>query len=318
VPQESPRRQEPTKHERFTGFTGKLELTFTVVSEYLFVGSGGYEFDPNHRNQRPDVWYTFYRRNGQICIPGTSIKGAIRSIIETISNSCVSQSDRAEDVHKTHNPCRAHKRNPEKSQLCPACRLFGVTGFRGRVHFADALPVEDATLKIVKIGDLHKPDPKKHAGKGRKFYEVKQVPTLSDPRPQQNFRFVEALPKGTRFQTTLHFENLTEGELGLLAWGLGWQVHEGRLALAFPPKLGGAKPRCFGAVEFRPKRILLWQGSAVNLIQKYEPAKEDMLRLIMNCMGKASKEDFLLDEESWKKLRDGMRTQDSTCPQGVY
>jgi hypothetical protein len=96
IPSYSPERKPATTHEKFAGLTGRLELTFTVVSEYLFVGSGAYEFDPNARGDRPDVWYTFYRRNGQLCVPGTSIKGAIRAIVEAISNSCVSQFDAPE------------------------------------------------------------------------------------------------------------------------------------------------------------------------------------------------------------------------------
>jgi CRISPR/Cas system CSM-associated protein Csm3 (group 7 of RAMP superfamily) len=255
------------------------------------------------------VWYTFYRRNDKLCIPGTSIKGAIRAIVEAISNSCVSQYRRSEgkSVPQTHEPCRNTR------QLCPACRLFGVTGFRGRVHFADALPEGEVRHQVVKIGELWEP----RRDQGRKFYEVKQVPTLSDQRPQQNFRFVEALPKGTRFQTTLHFENLTEGELGLLAYALGWQPKEGKLDRAFPPKLGGAKPRCFGAVEFQLKGLQLWEHARNRLLQKRRIPDQEALGLIAGWMKRACDE-HLLHEPSWKKLTDGMRAQDSTCPQGVY
>jgi CRISPR/Cas system CSM-associated protein Csm3 (group 7 of RAMP superfamily) len=83
IPSRAPERKPATTHEKFAGLTGRLELTFTVVSEYLFVGSGAYGFDPNARGDRPDVWYTFYRCNGRLCVPGTSIKGAIRAIVES-------------------------------------------------------------------------------------------------------------------------------------------------------------------------------------------------------------------------------------------
>jgi hypothetical protein len=101
IPSRAPERKPATTHEKFAGLTGRLELTFTVVSEYLFVGSGAYGFDPNARGDRPDVWYTFYRRNGQLCVPGTSIKGAIRAIVEAISNSCVSQRHPREKVRSS-------------------------------------------------------------------------------------------------------------------------------------------------------------------------------------------------------------------------
>lgn len=309
VPQEPPKRDKPTTHERFTGITGKMELTFTVVSEYLFIGSGAYEFDPNHNNQRPDVWYTFYRRKGQLCVPGTSIKGAIRAIVEAISNSCISEFRRREEkVDRNHEPCR------DQNKLCPACRLFGMTGLRGRVHFSDAFPEGQVRPQIVKIGELW--EPRNYSG--RKFYEVKRVPQIADRHPQRNFRFVEAVPKETHFRATLHFENLSEAEVGVMAYALGWRPNQGSLSRAFTPKLGGAKPRCFGAVEFEPVRAIWWrprEGSKLPV-----PRQEDLrqlLSLLCRCM-EAARAQRLLHESSWKSLVKNMQPQETSCPREVY
>lgn len=317
VPSEAPQRSKPTTHERFTGRTGKLELTFTVVSEYLFVGSGAYEFDPNHRNQRPDVWYTFYRRNGQICVPGTSIKGAIRAIVEVISNSCVPQSRRSERVPETHSPkrCQVNKEDPRKSSLCTTCRLFGLTGLRGRVHFADALPVGRVEPAVIKVGELWEP----RNYNGRKFYEVKLVPQLPDKRPQRNFRFVEAVPKETRFNTTLHFENLAEAELGLLAYALGWKPREEVFDRAFTPKLGGAKPRCLGAVRFEPDRLALLEIQKSGLLQSRAVEQDALFSFLVRCMEAAIQpKTGLLHEPSWRQLVKGLQDKSQTCPREMY
>ncbi len=310
IPREAPQRSAPATHERFTGLTGKLGLSFTVVSEYLFIGSGSYEFDPKARGDRPDVWYTFYRRNEQICVPGTSLKGAIRAIVEAISNSCISQYRRRRDerVSPYHKPCQSMKK------LCPACRLFGTTGFRGRVHFADALPAAEAGPTVVKISELWEP----RISRGRKFYEVKQVPELPDSRPQRNCRFVEAMPKETRFCTTLHFENLIQAELGLLFHALGWQVTEGDFdPHAFTPKLGGAKPRCFGAVEFNPLQLMLWKKSQSGLLQAENLGQDPMKNLLTRCLEEARKT-RILHEPSWQQLIKGMQKQSRSCPRELY
>ncbi|WP_049815193.1 RAMP superfamily CRISPR-associated protein [Rhodothermus marinus] len=290
--------------------TGKLELTFTVVSEYLFVGSGAYEFDPNHNNQRPDVWYTFYRRNGQICVPGTSIKGAIRAIVEAISNSCISQFRRSrEKVDKDHEPCR------DQNKLCPACRLFGMTGLRGRVHFSDAFPEGQVRPQIVKIGELW--EPRNYSG--RKFYEVKRVPQLTDKRPQRNFRFVEAMSEGTCFRATLHFENLSEAELGLMAYALGWKTEKGTFDHAFTPKLGGAKPRCFGAVKFDPARLTVWEVQKNGLLQLRMLEGDAVGAKLVRCMEAASRpETGLFHESSWRRLVEGYQEKTDTCPREMY
>jgi CRISPR/Cas system CSM-associated protein Csm3 (group 7 of RAMP superfamily) len=311
IPKEEPDRRPVTTHEKFAGLTGRLELSFTVISEYLFVGSGAYEFDPNHGNRRPDVWYTFYCRNGQICVPGTSLKGAIRAIVEAISNSCVSQRHRRENVRSSHHqPCRFRD---ERSPLCPACRLFGTTGYRGRVHFTDFLPQGEIKPEIVKIGELW--EPKRYDPARRRFYERKSFQPLENHAPQQGFRFVEAVRKGAEFRGALLFENLSEAELGLLLHALGWQLEGERPQ--FAPKLGGAKPRCFGSVEFRPVRLRLRSGGLKGLLAPQEVQGKDMLPRLYQYL-QACRDRKLLHVPSWDALKLGFQPKDERCPREVY
>jgi len=315
IPSRAPERKPATTHEKFAGLTGRLELTFTVVSEYLFVGSGAYGFDPNAQGDRPDVWYTFYRRNGQLCVPGTSIKGAIRAIVEAISNSCVSQRHPREEVRsKAHQLCRFKDKN---SPLCPACRLFGTTGYRGRVHFSDFLPNGEVRSQIVKIGELW--EPKRYDSTKRRFYKSKSFQPTGDSRPQSGFRFVEAVRKETKFQGTLIFENLSEAELGLLFHALGWAVEGERVIIAFAPKVGGAKPRCFGSVQFdyQTACLNLWNSNLKTLLACHEMTDGQVLSFLSHCLQECQKSE-LLHLNSWKALAEEFRPRNETCPKGVY
>ncbi len=317
IPTQAPDRKPAVTHEKFTGLTGRLELSLTVVSKYLFVGSGAFEFDPNAGNKRQDVWYTFYRRNGQICVPGTSIKGAIRAIVEAISNSCVSQIRRSKKSNEQvqsqhHQPCQFDN---EKSPLCPACRLFGTTGYRGRVHFSDFLPSGQVGTEIVKVGELW--EPKRYDQTKRRFYERKSFRPVGDARPQLGFRFVEAVRKETKFQGALMFENLSKVELGLLLHALGWAVEGERIIVAFAPKIGGAKPRCFGSVQFNPVRLHLWGGNWRGLLTPRITTGREVLPLLSRCLQEC-RESTLLHSESWEALRHGFQPQNEPCPREVY
>ncbi len=311
IPAEAPRRTSPPTHERFTSMTGHVSLECTVISDYLFVGSGDYGFDPNSRGDRPDVWYTFYQRHGQVCVPGTSLKGAIRSFLEAISNSCVSQyRRRQEEVGRHHQPCR------DQQALCPACRLFGRTGLRGRVSFSDGLPLGQPQLRIVKIAELWEP---KRFENARRFYEVKTFQPLADQRPQRNFRFVEAVPKGTRFQTTLFFENVTEPELGLIFHALGWTATPHGYREAFTPKIGGAKPRCLGAVRFTPRRLRLWGGSDWRtVLHPVERQGSELSAFVRLCLVACQEQGDLLHRSSWQSLVAAMQPQSALCPREIY
>jgi CRISPR/Cas system CSM-associated protein Csm3 (group 7 of RAMP superfamily) len=309
IPDDHPERKKAPTHERFHDLTGKLELDVIVVSEYLFVGSGDYEFNRKASPGEPDVWYTFYRRNGQICIPGTSIKGSIRSILEAISNSCVSQFH-GEVKRISHRPCRG-------DELCPACRIFGTTGYRGRLNFSDSF-VEDGfrkdQIEIVKIPELWKPGRPKD---DRRFYETKQFQPLPNKCPEKNFRFVEALRKDTKIRTTMQFENLAEEELGLVLHALGWKLEGEKIKDAFWPKLGGAKPRCLGAVKFEPSRLQLLSPTAKAWLSSQIKERTELLDFLVKCMKECEKKG-LLHQKSWEELVRALQPKNAKCPGGVY
>lgn len=147
----------------------------------LHVGSGLYELSEEADFEKGYVVLGIARRNGVPIIPGSSLKGASRSLYEAITRSCVSKlstrsrepisSDRkkskipqvfveqlirnrvkdgervsvylAPGEPKDAQPCGEIKRQSQLKQLCPACALYGGMGFLGRVWFSDAIPLED-------------------------------------------------------------------------------------------------------------------------------------------------------------------------------
>ncbi len=301
-----PQKDEPVPHDRFSGWSGRIELEIEVCSDYLYVGSGNFDLFP--LQGKDQARYTFARRNGHLVIPGTGIKGVVRSVVEAISNSCVLLSAREERGPGSHRPCN------DPDNLCPACRLFGTTGYRGRVHFSDAVPVGNAETTTIKIADLWRPK----RFEGRKFYQTKAFQP-QDMRPQKNYRFLEVVPKGTRFRTTLFFENATTAEMGLLVRALGLALHmnkEGTVVYAFPLKIGGAKPRCLGSVYFHPKKIQVLSVTGANLFQSlltggdYQGTKQ-MLEWLADKS--------LVDQEAWAEFREKAKPQTGVpCPKEVY
>jgi CRISPR/Cas system CSM-associated protein Csm3 (group 7 of RAMP superfamily) len=256
IPHTRPVKKRAPNHDRFNAntLTGKLALQFEVVSEYLFVGSGGYDY-------RDDmVFYSFARSHDELVIPGTSIKGAVRSLVEALSNSCVSllarrgrpggtamRGGEERSVPRTHQPCESSE------DLCPACRLFGMAGeesYGGRVSFADGQAQTLVGPEIVKIGELYRPQNVERSS--RKFYAERRFIPTGDVRPERDHRLVEAVRNGTVFTTALTFTNLVQEELSLVLHALG-------IPHLHTVKIGGAKPRGFGAVRFEPTQLIIWR-----------------------------------------------------------
>jgi CRISPR/Cas system CSM-associated protein Csm3 (group 7 of RAMP superfamily) len=240
---ERPTREEVTGHDRPEGVTGIASFSMRVTSDYLFVGSGRQDYS----DQYHEAYHTFFRSKGELVVPATTLKGAIRSVAEAISASCVtvrSWNDRRKLVK--YSKCTV-PRNAKKIRICPACRIFGTTGYKGHVSFSDALPEEGIEPKIVKIADLWRP--RKHILM-RKFYKTGKFMKVEDQSPVPNYRYIEAVPENSTFGFNLFFENALNSDLSLVFHSMG-------IDQDFEIKVGGAKPRCLGSVSFEIKKVRL-------------------------------------------------------------
>lgn len=240
-------RIKPAGHDKFK----RGLLSGTIVGELValtpvHVASGNIELTGN--NHIPLV-KAHFRVGSKVAIPGSSLKGVVRSIAEAISRSCVRVQSRTlrNKLPRGFEPCDLRNTN---NRLCPACRLFGAMGYQGQVRFGDALLVERST-SVMLAPSLFAP--RTHAriyygrnGKvvGRKFY--------FHGKPAKGNVPLEICEAGSRFRLRIDFSNLTKAELGLLLTAMGQGDPK------FTLKLGGAKPACCGSVKVEIESVETW------------------------------------------------------------
>ncbi|MEW6417932.1 MAG: type III-E CRISPR-associated gRAMP effector Cas7-11 [Nitrospirota bacterium] len=157
--------------------------------------------------------------------------------------------------------------------LCPACRLFGTTHYKGRVRFGFAelqeepkwlMDEDENGNRCITLPLLEKPRPtwsmpeEKSEVPGRKFYvhhngweKIKEDFLKGDAdylRKTENNRTVEPLAEGNEFKFDVFFENLEEWELGLLLYSL--ELEDG-----LAHKIGMGKASGFGSVKIEVDKI---------------------------------------------------------------
>ncbi len=160
-----------------------------------------------------------------------------------------------------------------KDGLCPACRLFGTTHYKGRVRFGFASvigeaqplkkdnghPVDKLTLPLLESPRPTWSIPNENAKvPGRKFYVHhagwKDVLDGNVSQGKNNCT-VEPLAADNMFTFEIQFENLENWELGLL-------LHTLELENGCKHKLGKAKAFGFGSVEIKADKIDLRTGAS--------------------------------------------------------
>jgi CRISPR/Cas system CSM-associated protein Csm3 (group 7 of RAMP superfamily) len=205
---------------------------------------------------------------GEQIIPGTSLKGLLRSVVETLCSGCMTVFHMPREY--TQNPVPpgfAYCQN--NTSLCIACRLFGMMQagkrnaevFLGKVNIGDAVVYEDSLRFYVPIytAVLDTPKPRHRAfyldlqGRyiaGRKFYfhhsdeprtENRLIEIRNKPGGYRN-QHIEPLNFGTEFSARIDFTNLEADEFAALM-----------LAIALQPdmrhKIGYGKPIGLGSVR---------------------------------------------------------------------
>jgi len=304
-------------------FTGWLELELVTLTP-LQVASGIIDFHTKGQGQELALAHQSVRkRTGQApIIPGASFKGALRSLVEAVSPSCVSI---VNDKVRALLP-KSLFRCQDVQKLCPACRLFGMSGaekgYMGRISIADGVvPLEK--LDMIDTPLLWTPARGRGRGlpplyldkgklKGRKFYEHRKTAFGPEPRI--------VIKENTTIQTSLYFTNVNEAELGLIIAALGNHPD-----YSFPIKIGAGKPIGMGSVEVRVKAAVLLMDSA-NLRNAGRLGKaltriegDPLKRQLVAMVQKAEAQGLLLVE----KLKEVARVLDRNnlkkeAPRGPY
>jgi CRISPR/Cas system CSM-associated protein Csm3 (group 7 of RAMP superfamily) len=245
-------RRAAKSHDRFEGLSGHLTGTLTALTP-LFI--------PEHRDigMRRLPYKSFLTdSHGQAIIPGSSLKGLARSLVETIGPGCWWLLKE----HERRLP-RDFKQCTREDKLCVACRMFGLiqgqTLLLGHVGFEDAVcqkAVEHPPFYTIILGSpkAHHTafylDPSGERPSGRKFYFHHSTPPvdkgqwLPDGAPlvrQPQNAYIKPLDTGSFFTFSAHFDNLAEDELRLLLYALV-------LEPGMRHKIGYAKPAGLGSV----------------------------------------------------------------------
>ena len=175
------------------------------------------------------------RCGGSLVIPGSGIKGAVRTLFEALSSACDPFSRRC-----------------SVDDCCQACAIFGFAGWGGRAGFKDALPVEEGsvTAEVRRVPIPHEPHAEKTGGDFR-LYDLDEATQKEKGRDVERPRLKELAREvyAGRFATTLTFWNLWPDELGRLLLAMGLGADE---ATRFPLRLGGVKYDGQGAVTVEP------------------------------------------------------------------
>lgn len=257
----SVKREPAPLHNIFTGSSGRMEGTITTLTPLFIPGS-----------EKNDVRQ--FRLNGhkQPIIPGSSLKGLMRSLVETIGPGCwwLVDRDHQDKLPPDFRQCR------DRSALCPACRMFGMmqTGrdaqmLEGHVRFDDGVCAEPSYLEPMYTPILSNPKPRhtawyftgrnetKHATglpTGRKYYYHQPTVTaasgLRTTRQHEQAQNMQIAPldAGCSFVFTASFENVSNRDLELLLYAIV-------LEESMRHKLGYAKPAGLGSIEIKLTRL---------------------------------------------------------------
>jgi hypothetical protein len=220
---EPERRRPPDPLE---GIWGRLDIEATVV-RHVHIGSGGWAVVGGDRPQLAAATVTQPEpRSDRVpapCIPGSSLKGALRVVVEALSPSCDPLEERR---------CKG-------AELCPACTVFGLAGRRGLVSPGELEPAGDCKVALVRI-----PQRYSHPGaprRGRRLYRLE--PEASTAGTDE---LIEVLREGSVLRGEIALRGVPDWGAGLLTIALG----VGPMGLPLL-RIGGGKNRGLGALAVR-------------------------------------------------------------------
>ncbi|PMP81115.1 MAG: hypothetical protein C0175_06075 [Caldisericum exile] len=173
------------------------------------------------------VFYPLKKENGKIVVPGSSIKGTIRTYAEALSYSC-----------HLDRPC-----GDAKDGLCIDCSMFGTSGREfstmGKVHFNDTFI--DSSVKIKDVGM-----PRQFKGNGN---QIKLYSHKAKENGQKVFSY-EAIDAGNVFEFEIQFHGMDKKELGLLVLAMGCGKDN-----SFGVKFGHGKNEGYGSAKIEIKEL---------------------------------------------------------------
>lgn len=263
-----PERREPVWHNRLTDkegkhlYSGSIELDIYAETPLFIADPRTAPSDPHRAAQ------SIKNRQGQYIIPGSSLKGMLRTVVETLGNGCLTLFDGRYEGHVNYQrevPA-AFQKCDKNTDLCIACRIFGMLKertsgvFLGKVNIGDAVVDTEAFHLHEPIYTFASMNPKPHHDAfyldetrthiaGRKFYFHHEELLTSETASKYN-RYIQPLDYNTKFHVCIDFTNLEEDEFGalLLAVTLDENMRH---------KIGYGKPLGLGTINMSPTSLTL-------------------------------------------------------------
>lgn len=145
-PPNAPTLTSPAGHHKYlkNRIHGILHLQLTVETA-LHISTGTVMMGRDLGQSKIPLIKTMQTGNEKLTIPGSSLKGVVRSIYEAITNSTLAVvTNRYKDkMPRNRLPCRS------KEKLCPASRVFGALDWQGLISFQDARCVKKDLHRVL-------------------------------------------------------------------------------------------------------------------------------------------------------------------------
>lgn len=273
----APERRRPIWHHRLVDqgsqqlYSGRLAVDIYAETP-LFIG----ESRSNSRDPRKAV-QSMKDGQGAYIIPGSSLKGVLRNVVETLNNGCMTLFDGSYErrrINYEREIPRAFLHCSDNTNLCIACRIFGMLKersqgiFLGKVAISDAYAYPEKTYLYNPIYTKALLEPKPHHASfyldearqyiaGRKYYfhhSPEQDPITENGivymggRPAN--RYIQPLSYNTQFHVRIDFTNLESDELAALLQAI-------TLEDGMRHKIGYGKPLGLGSVYLFPTQLTL-------------------------------------------------------------
>lgn len=272
-----PERRKPTWHHQLVG-SEERQLYSGHVDVDVFAETPIFVSDPRNVPNDPKKPAPFMQnKRGEYIIPGSSLKGMLRTLVETLGNGCLTLFDGDYDrgkVNYRRDVPQSFLHCENNTNLCIACRTFGMLKeraggvFLGKVNISDAVVYADNIYEYdpMYTGVLVEPKPRHEAFyldeahrhiAGRKFYfhhspDMKPLSEtglrLFSGRPAN--RFIQPLDYDTRFHFRVDLTSLEADECGALLLAI---VLEEKMR----HKIGYGKPLGLGSVYLQPTALTL-------------------------------------------------------------
>jgi hypothetical protein len=266
-----PERRAPIWHHQLTGSNGQTLYSGSLVVD-VFAETPIFISDPrNDLSDSRQLALSLQNFGGNYIIPGSSLKGMLRSIVEALGNGCLTLFD-GDYERRSSNPVDYRDKAPRRfqhcesnDQLCIACRVFGMlkersdSVFLGKVNIGDAVAFADKVYEYdpTYFDALMGPKPhhqafyldsSKRSIAGRKFYFHHME--LTPPGRETRKIFLQPLDYNTQFRFRVDFTALEADEFGALLFAIALEEQ-------MRHKIGYGKPLGLGSVYLQPMKLTL-------------------------------------------------------------